>query len=111
MLCKTRILPSTPACGCYTAHTHPRHTYIPRSSLDDQAFSHAGYPFDIPQPGAGLPTYCVMAYHLPLVVAFSLKPRIQFVWGGCMLLPLQLLRPDRLGILKVAPVFPPIPSS
>ena len=45
-----------------------------------------------------------MAYHLPLVVAFSLRPRIQFVWGGCMLLPMQLLRPDRLGILEVAPV-------
>ena len=42
-----------------------------------------------------------MAYHLPLVIAFSLRPRIQFVWGGCMLLPLQLLRPDHFGILKV----------
>ena len=45
-----------------------------------------------------------MAYHLPLVIAFSLRPRIQFVWGGCMLLPLQLLRPDRLGILQVLPI-------
>ena len=60
-----------------------------------------GYPLDVPQPGAGLAAHCVMAYHLPLIIAFSLRPRTQFVWGGCMLLPLQLLRPDRLGILKV----------
>jgi hypothetical protein len=30
-------------------------------------------------------TYCAMAYHLPLVIAFSIKQRTHFVWGGCML--------------------------
>ena len=62
----------------------------------------AGYPLDVPQAGAGLATYCVMAYHWPLLIAFSLRTRIQFVWGGCMLLPLPLLRSDRLGILQAS---------
>ena len=42
-----------------------------------------------------------MAWHWPLLIAFSLRQRIQHVWGGCMLLPLRALRPDRLGILQV----------
>lgn len=62
----------------------------------------AGYPFDIPAPGSSLLTYCVLAYHLPLLAAFSTRQRIQFVWGGCMVMPLGSLRDDRYGIVKVS---------
>ena len=67
----------------------------------------AGYPFDVPAPGSSLLTYCVLAYHLPLLVAFSTRQRIQFVWGGCMVLPLEPLRDDRYGIVKVSVSVPP----
>ena len=33
----------------------------------------AGYPFDIPPLGAGLLTHCMLAYHLPLLIAFSTR--------------------------------------
>ena len=33
----------------------------------------AGYPFDVPPPGAGLLTHCMLAYHLPLLIAFSTR--------------------------------------
>ena len=66
----------------------------------------AGYPFDVPAPGSSLLTYCVLAYHLPLLVAFSTRQRIQFVWGGCMVLPLGPLRDDRYGIVKVSVSVP-----
>lgn len=61
----------------------------------------AGYPLDIPPPGAGLLTYAVLVYHLPLLIGFSLRPRAAFVWGGCMLLPLAHLRADTYGIMAV----------
>lgn len=62
---------------------------------------YAGYPLDIPPPGAGLLTYAVLVYHLPLLIGFSLRPRAAFVWGGCMLLPLAHLRADTYGIMAV----------
>lgn len=61
----------------------------------------AGYPLDVPPPGAGLLTYAVLVYHLPLLIGFSLRPRAPFVWGGCMLLPLAHLRADTYGIMAV----------
>lgn len=33
----------------------------------------AGYPIDVPAEGAGLVTYCIMAYHLPLLIGVSLR--------------------------------------
>eukprot|EP00983_Pelagomonas_calceolata_P037895 1136582-Pelagomonas_calceolata.AAC.2 len=59
------------------------------------------YPFDIPQEGAGLPAYCMLVYHLALLIPFSAQQRATFVWGGCMLLRADCLRPhDRYGILQ-----------
>ena len=61
----------------------------------------AGYPFDIPEAGAGLLTYCALVYHLPLVTAFSVAQRVSFVWGGCMLLPRAgLAVDDTAGIMR-----------
>ena len=60
----------------------------------------AGYPFDIPEAGASLLTYCALVYHLPLVMAFSVRERISFVWGGCMLLPLRALLENTHGIMR-----------
>ena len=59
----------------------------------------AGYPFDIPGSSASIFTYCCLAYHLPLSIAFAVCEHTSFVWGGCMLLPLPALRSDRYGIL------------
>ena len=42
-----------------------------------------GYPFDVPPPGANLLAYCALSYHLPLLVAFSVRQRIDFVWYVC----------------------------
>jgi len=60
-----------------------------------------GYPFDVPPPGnpASLFSYAALAYHLPLLIAFSLKERTHFVWGGCMLFRGEDLRGDKLGIM------------
>jgi hypothetical protein len=55
----------------------------------------------VPPRGAGLLTYCVLAYHLPLLIAFSIRQRTSFIWGGCMLMPLADLRTDRYGFMKV----------
>ena len=62
----------------------------------------AGYPFDLPPTGSGLPTYCALVYHLPLLIAFSVCSRTAFVWGGCVLMRAEGLRSDSHGILKVS---------
>uniref|UniRef100_A0A7S3VJX6 ceramide glucosyltransferase n=1 Tax=Dunaliella tertiolecta TaxID=3047 RepID=A0A7S3VJX6_DUNTE len=68
---------------------------------DPSLFMATGYPFDIPQEGAGLPAYCMLVYHLALLIPFSAQQRATFVWGGCMLLRADCLRPhDRYGILQ-----------
>ena len=61
----------------------------------------AGYPFDIPLHDSSLLTYAALSYHLPLLIAFSLKHKTQFVWGGYMLFPLQAMLEDRHGIMQV----------
>lgn len=67
---------------------------------DPTLFMATGYPFDIPPARCGLLTYCVLVYHLPLLIAFSLFQRTRFVWGGCMMLRLGNLRGDKFGILQ-----------
>jgi Glycosyl transferase family 21 len=61
-----------------------------------------GYPFDIPAEHAGILSYAALAYHLPLVIGFSLNEKTHFVWGGCMLFRAQDVRPedDLLGFLS-----------
>jgi hypothetical protein len=68
---------------------------------EPDTFLATGYPFDVPEPGAGLLSYCVLAYHLPLIIVFSLGRRALNVWGGCMLLRAEAFRSDRLGFLQV----------
>jgi hypothetical protein len=72
---------------------------------DRSMFMATGYPFDIPAPGAGLMSYCILAYHLPLIVVFSMSNRALNVWGGCMLLPAAHLHKDTYGFLKVLSGF------
>ncbi len=74
-------------------HKHPTLTLTPLPC-------DPGYPFDIPPRGAGLLAYCTLAYHLPLVVPFSLQQRGDNVWGGCMLFRSAELRDDAHGILE-----------
>lgn len=78
------------------------------SIIRDMEASHGGlriatgYPFDIPSEHAGILSYAALAYHLPLVIGFSLNERTHFVWGGCMLFRAQDVRPedDILGFLS-----------
>lgn len=73
---------------------------MPRPKM--YCFGALGYPFDIPPLGADLLTYCVLVYHLPLLIAFSLQQHTKFVWGGCMLFRLQNLVHDKYGLTKVS---------
>jgi hypothetical protein len=86
-------------------HLHP--TAL-SSIIRDMEASHGelriatGYPFDIPSEHAGILSYAALAYHLPLVIGFSLNERTHFVWGGCMLFRAEDVRPedDLLGFLS-----------
>jgi hypothetical protein len=82
--------------------THPRS--LPLSTLiAGCACACTGYPLDLPPPGANLLTYCVLVYHAPLLIAFSIRQRTSFVWGGCMLMPLHSLKTDEYGFMRVRP--------
>jgi hypothetical protein len=59
----------------------------------------SGYPFDLPPPNASFLAYAVLAYHLPLVIPFSLSERVDFVWGGFLLLRGADVAADALGLL------------
>ncbi|GLI66855.1 hypothetical protein VaNZ11_010841 [Volvox africanus] len=64
-------------------------------------FMATGYPFDVPSPGSSFAAYLALAYHLPLLIAFSVAPNTSFVWGGCMLLRADRLLPgDPGGLLR-----------
>lgn len=67
---------------------------------DSAAFMLTGYPFDIADPGAGVLTYAALAYHLPLLIAFSVSQSTSFVWGGCMLFPLESMVHHTFGIMQ-----------
>ena len=59
-----------------------------------------GYPFDIPDPRGGILSYAALVYHLPLLIAFSVRQSTSFVWGGCMLFPLKSMAHDSYGIMQ-----------
>lgn len=61
----------------------------------------SGYPFDLVPPRAPLTSYAVLVYHLPLSIAFTVRRRAPFVWGGCMLLRARGLVGDPQGVLQV----------
>ncbi|KAG2488516.1 hypothetical protein HYH03_013019 [Edaphochlamys debaryana] len=64
-------------------------------------FMATGYPFDVPPPGSSLPAHLAAAYHLPLLIAFSVAPDTAFVWGGCVMLRRgELLPEDPRGLLR-----------
>lgn len=67
---------------------------------DSSLFMATGYPMDVPETGSNLFTYCMMAYHLPLLIALSIRQHSNFVWGGCMVFRAETLRSDTIGIVK-----------
>lgn len=73
---------------------------VTQMQSDSAAFMLTGYPFDIPDPEAGVLSYAVLVYHLPLLVAFSLSQNTSFVWGGCMLFPAAQMCDDAYGIMQ-----------
>lgn len=86
-----RVTPATQSRSCFdTPDPRPR----PPICLP-------GYPFDLVPQGAPLQAYAVLVYHLPLSIAFTIRRRAPFVWGGCMMLRARELRDDRHGVLKV----------
>ena len=82
-------------------HRDLLHDMVAALSADPACFLATGYPVDIPDAGAGLMSYCMLAYHLPLIIAFSLGARAVNVWGGCMLLPVAPLLHGDYGFLSV----------
>jgi len=95
---------------------HPHPTFLSRIVTDLQASPElrfaTGYPFDLPplpsrssrsrggtQNTTSVFTYASLSYHLPLLIAFSLRSRTHFVWGGCMVMRGVDLRGDTLGVL------------
>ena len=48
----------------------------------------------------GFIPYCVAAYHLRLIIAFSLGHTTTFVWGGCMLFRTQDLVEDAHALVS-----------
>eukprot|EP00242_Pyramimonas_sp_CCMP2087_P007305 CAMPEP_0198205636 /NCGR_PEP_ID=MMETSP1445-20131203/9175_1 /TAXON_ID=36898 /ORGANISM="Pyramimonas sp., Strain CCMP2087" /LENGTH=449 /DNA_ID=CAMNT_0043878009 /DNA_START=590 /DNA_END=1939 /DNA_ORIENTATION=- len=66
---------------------------------DPEVLVGTGYPLDIPSPASSFATYCMMVYHLPLLVAFSHGRRSFNVWGGCMILPMEVMRENMFGIV------------
>ena len=45
--------------------------------------------------------YAALVYHLPLLIAFSVSQATSFVWGGCMMFPLEAMLNDTYGIMQV----------
>lgn len=59
-----------------------------------------GYPFDVPAPESDFLSYCMMAFHLPMMIPFCIN-RTSFVWGGCTVLRRKdLAYPDAYGIVR-----------
>ncbi|CAD7697953.1 unnamed protein product [Ostreobium quekettii] len=81
---------------------HPRSIQLLAEvlELDSSKFMATGFPFDIPPVDSGLPVYCIMAFHMPLLIAFSVCQETKFVWGGCMMIRREALDTDAYGILE-----------
>lgn len=54
-------------------HPHCLEQLVQCMEADPSLFMATGYPFDVPPHGASLATYCTLAYHLPLLIAFSVS--------------------------------------
>ena len=67
---------------------------------DQTIFMATAYPFDVPAPNSGIIPFCVAAYHLRLIIAFSLGSTAKFVWGGCMLYHTSTLKEDTYGLVS-----------
>mmetsp|Transcript_8504 Transcript_8504/g.31420 ORF Transcript_8504/g.31420 Transcript_8504/m.31420 type:complete len:489 (+) Transcript_8504:136-1602(+) len=67
---------------------------------DPRVFMVTGYPYDLPYQDGTLFSYCVMAYHLPLLIFFMAFRSTLFAWGGCMLFATKELRSDAYGMLS-----------
>ncbi|GMH45669.1 hypothetical protein BSKO_13632 [Bryopsis sp. KO-2023] len=81
-------------------HSRSASILVDEIENDESVFLVTGYPFDIPLQSSNLLTYCTMAYHLPLMIPFSVASRTSFVWGGCMLLKRSdLLKADPYNII------------
>ena len=65
-----------------------------------KAFMCTAYPFDVPELESGFVPYCVAAYHLRLIIAFSLGYTTTFVWGGCMLFRTEDLIQDAHNLVS-----------
>ncbi|UPR04637.1 hypothetical protein HOP50_17g79810 [Chloropicon primus] len=63
-------------------------------------FMCTAYPFDVPALGACFLSYCVAAYHMRLIIAFSIAFKTTFVWGGCMMYRTQDLLKDAYGLVS-----------
>lgn len=46
---------------------------VSRMQGDPSAWMATGYPFDVPPVHSSLPACCVLVYHLPLLIAFSIR--------------------------------------
>lgn len=46
---------------------------VDRMQRDPTAWMVTGYPFDVPSFNSTLAAYCVLVYHLPLLIAFSIR--------------------------------------
>ena len=72
-------------------------------SVNKEAFMCTAYPFDVPCSDAeslSVLSFCVAAYHLRLIIAFSLGYATTFVWGGCMMYRKEDLVHDAYGLVS-----------
>ncbi|KAK9864087.1 hypothetical protein WJX84_002864 [Apatococcus fuscideae] len=67
---------------------------------DPGAFMVTGYPFDIPPENVDLLTLCMLVYHLPLLIAFSVRQQTDFLYGGCMMFPLEPLQSGQYPFIQ-----------
>jgi len=68
---------------------------------DGGVFMATAYPFDVPSPDSGLSPFCVAAYHLRLIIFFSIGGALsRFAWGGCMLFRCRELVEDPHGLVR-----------
>ena len=47
----------------------------------------------------------MLVYHLPLLIAFSVRQQTDFLYGGCMLFPLEPMRSGQYPFIQVRETF------